>query len=108
MRRQLAAVALWSVLFVAVSHIFTAPAQELAAAISTKESETQTTETQTQPESQIRDEQPETQMQSAPEESQIAEAAESAYSDSTGADAADEATLCYDVYKTVIYMGFRR
>ncbi len=115
LRRQLAAVALWSVLFVAVSHIFTAPAQELAAAISTQESETQTgtietqtTESETQPESQIRDEQPETQMQSAPEESQIAEAAESAYSDSTGADAADEAILCYDVYKTVIYMGFRR
>ncbi len=31
LRRQLAAVALWSVLFVAVSHIFTAPAQGLVA-----------------------------------------------------------------------------
>ncbi len=70
-------------------------AQELAAAISTQESETQTgavetqtTETQTQPESQTQDEQPETQMQSAPEESQIAEAAEQADSDSAGSDAA--------------------
>ena len=70
-------------------------AQELAAAISTQESETQTgvvetqkTETQTQPESQTQDAQPDTKRQGAEGESQIAKAAEPVDSDSTGADAA--------------------